>query len=194
MIVAMLPDPAAAAIKAYREAGYPIAAPVQQLVPPRLPAQSAWRARQRPRGLVRDPGGQGSVRTGLRGSLQGGDRRDAGNDVVGRLRCGGDADARGADGVARRQGGDGRGHPRRPRQDQRSEGSGRPPTVADFAAAAKAAANGEPINYEGAFHAIDWDARGDMFPPLVHWKVENGRFVEYELYRCGPQQPLCPSK
>ena len=68
------------------------------------------------------------------------------------------------------------------------------PTVADFAAAAKAAANGEPINYEGAFHAIDWDARGDMFPPLVHWKVENGRFVEYELYRCSPQQPLCPAK
>ena len=68
------------------------------------------------------------------------------------------------------------------------------PTVADFAAAARAAANGEPINYEGAFHAIDWDARGDMFPPLVHWKVENQQFVEYELYRCGPQQPLCPSK
>ena len=66
------------------------------------------------------------------------------------------------------------------------------PTVADFAAAAKAAANGEPINYEGAFHAIDWDARGDMFPPLVHWKVENGRFVEYELYACSRDQPNCP--
>ena len=68
------------------------------------------------------------------------------------------------------------------------------PTVADFAAAARAAANGEPINYEGAFHAIDWDARGDMFPPLVHWKVENGRFVEYELYACSPDQPNCSGK
>ena len=40
----------------------------------------------------------------------------------------------------------------------------------------------------------DWDAAGDMFPPLVHWKVENQQFVEYELYRCSPQQPLCPAK
>jgi hypothetical protein len=57
--------------------------------------------------------------------------------------------------------------------------------------AAKAATNREPINYEGAFHAIDWDARGDMFPPLVHWKIENGRFVEYELYACSRDQPNC---
>lgn len=68
------------------------------------------------------------------------------------------------------------------------------PTVADFAAAAKAAAQGKPINYEGAYHAIDWDAVGDMFPPMVHWKVENAQFVEYELYNCSPKQPLCPAK
>ncbi len=68
------------------------------------------------------------------------------------------------------------------------------PTVADFAAAAKAAARGKPINYEGAYHAIDWDAAGDMFPPLVHWKVENAQFKEYELYRCTPKQPTCPTK
>jgi hypothetical protein len=24
--------------------------------------------------------------------------------------------------------------------------------------------------------------------------VEKEQFVEYELYRCSPQQPLCPSK
>ena len=58
---------------------------VQQLVPPRLSTQSAWRARQRRRGLVGDPGRQGTVWTGLRGGLLGGDRRDAGDDVVGRL-------------------------------------------------------------------------------------------------------------
>jgi hypothetical protein len=55
-------------------------------------------------------------------------------------------------------------------------------------------AKGKPIIYEGAYDSGDWDAAGDMFPPLVHWKVENQQFVEYELYRCSPQQPLCPAK
>jgi hypothetical protein len=68
------------------------------------------------------------------------------------------------------------------------------PTVDDFRAAIGAIAKGEAINYEGAYSSIDWDAVGDMFPPLVHWKVENQQFVEYELYRCSPQQPLCPAK
>jgi ABC-type branched-subunit amino acid transport system substrate-binding protein len=68
------------------------------------------------------------------------------------------------------------------------------PTVEDFGAAIKAIAKGRPINYEGAYDSDDWDAAGDMFPPLVHWKVENEQFVEYELYRCSPQRPLCPSK
>jgi hypothetical protein len=31
-----------------------------------------------------------------------------------------------------------------------------------------------------------------MFPPLVHWKIENGQFVEYELYACSRDQPNCP--
>ena len=68
------------------------------------------------------------------------------------------------------------------------------PTVEDFSSAIRLIAKGKPINYEGAYNSDDWDAAGDMFPPLVHWKVENQQFVEYELYRCGPQQPLCPSK
>jgi hypothetical protein len=68
------------------------------------------------------------------------------------------------------------------------------PTVADFQSAVRAIATGQSINYEGAYHSIDWDAVGDMFPPLVHWKVENQRFVEHELYRCSPQQPRCPAK
>ena len=67
-------------------------------------------------------------------------------------------------------------------------------TVEDFGTAIKLIAEGKPINYEGAYDADDWDAVGDMFPPLVHWKVENQQFVEYELYRCSPQQPLCPVK
>ena len=68
------------------------------------------------------------------------------------------------------------------------------PTVDDFAAAVQAIGQGKPIFYEGAYNAAGWDAAGDMFPPLVHWKVESGQFVEYELYDCSPQKPLCPVK
>ena len=68
------------------------------------------------------------------------------------------------------------------------------PTVEGFSSAIRLIAKGKPINYEGAYDSGDWDAAGDMFPPLVHWKVENQQFVEYELYRCSPQQPLCPAK
>jgi branched-chain amino acid transport system substrate-binding protein len=68
------------------------------------------------------------------------------------------------------------------------------PTVEDFGTAIRVIAEGKPINYEGAYDSGDWDAVGDMFPPLVHWKVENQQFVEYELYRCSPQRPLCPVK
>jgi hypothetical protein len=68
------------------------------------------------------------------------------------------------------------------------------PTVDDFASAAQLIGQGKPINYEGAYNSLDWDAVGDIFPPLVHWKVENAQFVEYELYDCNPQKPLCPVK
>ena len=68
------------------------------------------------------------------------------------------------------------------------------PTVGDFASAVGAMRQGRPINYQGAYYAGGWDAAGDMFPPLVHWKVENGQFVEYELYHCSPEKPLCPTK
>jgi hypothetical protein len=68
------------------------------------------------------------------------------------------------------------------------------PSVDDFGTAIGLIAQGKPIDYEGAYDSNDWDAVGDMFPPLVHWKVENQQFVEYELYRCSPQQPLCPVK
>jgi hypothetical protein len=68
------------------------------------------------------------------------------------------------------------------------------PTVEDFELAIRVITQGKPIDYEGAYNSDGWDAVGDMFPPLVHWKVEKGQFVEYELYRCSPQQPLCPSK
>jgi hypothetical protein len=66
------------------------------------------------------------------------------------------------------------------------------PTVHDFRKAARLIRLGVKINYEGAFDSIDWDAAGDMFPPLVHWKVEGGQFVEYERYDCSPSNPTCP--
>jgi hypothetical protein len=68
------------------------------------------------------------------------------------------------------------------------------PTVKDFHSAIQLIGQRKPINYEGAYNSDDWDAVGDMFPPLVHWKVENAQFVEYELYDCNPLQPLCPVK
>jgi hypothetical protein len=68
------------------------------------------------------------------------------------------------------------------------------PTVEDFASAIRVIRQGKPINYEGAYNSDDWDAVGDIFPPLVRWKVENQQFVEYELYRCDPEHPRCPVK
>jgi hypothetical protein len=66
------------------------------------------------------------------------------------------------------------------------------PTVWHYKLAALAIRLGLPINYQGAYNKDDWNAVGDIFPPLVHWKVENGQFVELESYRCDPANPLCP--
>lgn len=66
------------------------------------------------------------------------------------------------------------------------------PAIPSFSLANLLVLAGVPINYEGAYDANDWDAAGDIFPPLVHWSVENGAFVEQESYLCDPQNPLCP--
>jgi ABC-type branched-subunit amino acid transport system substrate-binding protein len=68
------------------------------------------------------------------------------------------------------------------------------PTVEDFTAALPLVAEGRSINYEGAYDPLNWDGAGDIFPPLVHWRVENQQFVEHESYRCDPEHPLCPVK
>ena len=68
------------------------------------------------------------------------------------------------------------------------------PTVKDFRSAIQLMGQHKSINYQGAYSSKGWDAVGDMFPSLVHWKVENAQFVEYELYDCNPTQPLCPVK
>jgi branched-chain amino acid transport system substrate-binding protein len=68
------------------------------------------------------------------------------------------------------------------------------PSVADLSAAIKLIDRGKPINYEGAFGPNDWNSVGDIYPPLVHWKVEKGQFKEYEQYDCGPKTAFCPKK
>jgi ABC-type branched-subunit amino acid transport system substrate-binding protein len=66
------------------------------------------------------------------------------------------------------------------------------PTVADLRSAASAIRRGSAVDYDGAFNPDDWDAVGDIFPPLVHWRVVNGQFVEFQSYVCDPAHPLCP--
>jgi hypothetical protein len=68
------------------------------------------------------------------------------------------------------------------------------PSVADFRAGIKLIDSGKPINYEGAYSPTDWNSVGDIYPPLVHWKVEKGQFKEYEQYDCGPKTAFCPRK
>ena len=68
------------------------------------------------------------------------------------------------------------------------------PSVADFRAGIKLIDSGKQINYEGAYSPTDWNSVGDIYPPLVHWKVEKGQFKEYEQYDCGPKTAFCPKK
>jgi hypothetical protein len=67
------------------------------------------------------------------------------------------------------------------------------PTVDDLATAADLIHRGRPINYQGAYNDDDWNAVGDIFPPMVHWKVQNAQFVETESFTCDPAHPLCPA-
>lgn len=66
------------------------------------------------------------------------------------------------------------------------------PGVVGFTVGAVLALTGLPLNYDGAYDDDDWNSVGDIFPPLVHWTVTNGQFVESESYLCDPANPLCP--
>ena len=191
VIVAMLPDPSFAAVKAYREANYPV---------PLLVNNSFRRDYQAKKldGLVNgvegssvtqaDKGASGQAFMEAFKAAHGetpemtssGDYDSAVTLMLAALTAARDGKEVTADGIRTGLG-----------KINDPKGQVIRPTMADFAMAAKLGANGEPINYEGAFHALDWDARGDMFPPLVRWKIENGRFVEYELYACSRDQPNC---
>jgi hypothetical protein len=66
-----------------------------------------------------------------------------------------------------------------------------PATPPGFLQAALRIKLGQAINYDGASSAVDLTAVGEMYPALVHWRIEDGRFVELETYRCDPENPNC---
>jgi hypothetical protein len=65
------------------------------------------------------------------------------------------------------------------------------PSCDDFAKAAQQIAKYKAINYDGASSPLDLTPEGEMYPDLVHWQIQGGRFVELEAYRCDPQHALC---
>ena len=67
-----------------------------------------------------------------------------------------------------------------------------PATASGFALAARRIRSNKRINYDGAGSSLDLSAAdGEMFPEIVHWKIQGGRFVEFEAYQCDLQHPLC---
>lgn len=66
------------------------------------------------------------------------------------------------------------------------------PTANDYAAAIRAVRAGGTIDYQGAYDPMNWDAMGNIYPQMVRWSVEHGRFVEHEVFDCTPALPLCP--
>jgi hypothetical protein len=64
-------------------------------------------------------------------------------------------------------------------------------TAAGFQTAATQVRAKKPINYDGASSPLDLTATGEMYPDLVHWKIQGGKFVELESYRCDPTSPNC---
>jgi hypothetical protein len=65
------------------------------------------------------------------------------------------------------------------------------PSVKDFKTAAKRIKKQQPIDYDGASSPLDLTPEGEMYPDLVHWKIQGGQFVQLERYRCDPDHPSC---
>jgi hypothetical protein len=66
------------------------------------------------------------------------------------------------------------------------------PRVSDFKTAALRIKNHQPINYDGASSSLELTSDGEMYPELVHWKIQSSKFVELERYQCDPSRPTCP--
>lgn len=62
---------------------------------------------------------------------------------------------------------------------------------AEFEKAIGLIAAGQPINYEGASGPVDFDANNNVKNQIVHWRVENEKFVDLERYDCIGSS-LCP--
>jgi hypothetical protein len=54
----------------------------------------------------------------------------------------------------------------------------------EFAKGARAIANGNSINYEGASGPVDFDAYGRAKNRISHWRVENGTASDVAVYDC----------
>jgi ABC-type branched-subunit amino acid transport system substrate-binding protein len=50
---------------------------------------------------------------------------------------------------------------------------------------------GMPINYQGVSGPLDWDSNAKVLGAAAHWKIENGRFVDHDVYDCTTNPP-CP--
>jgi ABC-type branched-subunit amino acid transport system substrate-binding protein len=59
------------------------------------------------------------------------------------------------------------------------------PGAADLAKALEYISKGEAINYEGGSGSCDFDANRNTLGKIVHWKVEDRKFVDYEQYDCA---------
>lgn len=66
-------------------------------------------------------------------------------------------------------------------------------TVEDFTRAYEVLTSGGTIRYDGASGATNYDANGDASPVLVHWKVQQKKFIETEVYDCSSDE-LCAVK
>jgi hypothetical protein len=64
-------------------------------------------------------------------------------------------------------------------------------TASGFARAARLIDRGRRIDITGAASSLDLTPAGEMYPHLVHWTIQGGKFVESESYRCDPQHPVC---
>lgn len=62
---------------------------------------------------------------------------------------------------------------------------------AEFEKAIALLSAGQAINYEGASGPVDFDANQNVKNQIVHWRVENERFLDLERYDCI-SSPLCP--
>jgi hypothetical protein len=64
------------------------------------------------------------------------------------------------------------------------------PRVADYKTAVIRLKQQRPINYDGAASPMDL-VLDEIYPDLVHWTIQSGKFVELERYRCDLDNPLC---